>query len=73
MAQFLLLIPTGPNVGLTTISIGLVRAFERQGVRVGFAKPIAQPRPGRVEPERSTEIYGRQFTSTRRRRFARNG
>ena len=56
MADYLLLIPTGPNVGLTTVSIGLVRAFERQGVRVGFAKPIAQPRPGHVEPERSTEI-----------------
>jgi phosphate acetyltransferase len=56
MADFLLLIPTGPNVGLTSVSIGLVRAFERQGVRVGFAKPIAQPRPGHVEPERSTEI-----------------
>jgi phosphate acetyltransferase len=54
MADFLLLIPTGPNVGLTTVSIGLVRAFEREGVRVGFAKPIAQPRPG--ESERSTEI-----------------
>jgi phosphate acetyltransferase len=57
MVDFLLLIPTGPSVGLTTVSIGLVRAFERQGIRVGFAKPIAQPRPGRTSRlESSTEI-----------------
>jgi phosphate acetyltransferase len=57
MADFLLLIPTGPNVGLTTVAIGFVRAFEREGIRVGFAKPIAQPRlGGSGESERSTEI-----------------
>lgn len=58
MADFLLLIPTGPNVGLTTVSIGLVRAFEREGIRVGFAKPIAQRRTGAIgdASERSTEI-----------------
>ena len=47
MADFLLLIPTGPRVGLTTVSIGLVRAFEREGVRVGFVEAGGQPRSGR--------------------------
>jgi phosphate acetyltransferase len=57
MADFLLLVPTGPKVGLTTVSIGLLRAFEREGIRVGFAKPIAQPHPGQpAASERSTEI-----------------
>ncbi len=57
MAEYLLLIPTGPHVGLTTVSIGMVRAFEREGLRVGFAKPIAQQRSATAAaPERSTAI-----------------
>ncbi|HXX68459.1 MAG TPA: phosphate acetyltransferase [Polyangiaceae bacterium] len=57
MAEFLMLVPTAPHVGLTTISVGLVRAFEREGVRVGFVKPIEQPRSGRSGgSERSTNI-----------------
>jgi phosphate acetyltransferase len=56
-AEYLLLIPTGPHVGLTTVSIGMVRAFEREGLRVGFAKPIAQQRSRRTPAtERSTAI-----------------
>ncbi len=34
--------PTGRGVGLTSISLGLVRALDRVGVRVHFLKPIAQ-------------------------------
>lgn len=33
--------PAGRSVGLTTAALGLVRALDRQGVRVAFAKPIA--------------------------------
>jgi phosphate acetyltransferase len=55
MADHLLVIPTGPHVGLTTACIGLVRAFERERLRVGFAKPIAQLREA-SGAERSTEI-----------------
>lgn len=40
--QIFHLIPTRQNVGLTSISLGLVRALQHQGFRVGFAKPIGQ-------------------------------
>ncbi|PAU65024.1 MULTISPECIES: phosphate acetyltransferase [Pseudomonas] len=51
--------PTGFGVGLTSISLGLVRALERAGLKVGFFKPIAQPHPGDEGPERSTELIAR--------------
>ncbi len=41
MARTLFVAPAGRNVGLTTASLGLVRALDRQGVRVAFAKPIS--------------------------------
>jgi phosphate acetyltransferase len=37
----LLVAPAGRQVGLTTACLGLVRAFDRLGVRVAFAEPIA--------------------------------
>ncbi|HQD57954.1 MAG TPA: phosphate acetyltransferase [Candidatus Competibacteraceae bacterium] len=40
--QIFYLIPTRPNVGLTSVTLGLIRALQRQGLRVGFAKPVAQ-------------------------------
>ncbi|MFV0337030.1 MAG: phosphate acetyltransferase [Chthoniobacterales bacterium] len=46
MAQHTFLtIPVGSNVGLTSVSIGLVRTMERLGVDVGFFKALGQPRP----------------------------
>lgn len=47
----ILVAPAGRNVGLTSVCLGLVHAFERRGVRVAFAKPIAQPADG--TPDRS--------------------
>lgn len=41
MPRTLFVAPAGRNVGLTTASLGLVRALDRQGVRVAFAKPIS--------------------------------
>jgi phosphate acetyltransferase len=41
MPHTLLVAPAGRQVGLTTACLGLVRALDRQGVRVAFAKPIA--------------------------------
>lgn len=32
--------PAGRNSGLTTATLGLIRALDRQGLRVAFAKPI---------------------------------
>src|SRR5213076_1421747 len=40
----LLVVPTGPHVGLTSACLGLVRALDERGVRVGFLKPLGQPR-----------------------------
>ena len=48
MAQVLLVAPAGRQVGLTTACLGLVRALDRQGVRVAFAKPIAARGEDRV-------------------------
>ncbi|MGN6646888.1 MAG: phosphate acetyltransferase [Cytophaga sp.] len=39
------LAPVGPNAGLTSVSLGMVRAFERSGIKVGFAKPVADAWP----------------------------
>jgi phosphate acetyltransferase len=41
-----MLIPTGTSVGLTSISLGVIRAMEQKGVRLSVFKPIAQPRTG---------------------------
>jgi phosphate acetyltransferase len=51
--------PTGFGVGLTSISLGLIRSLQRTGLRVHFLKPIAQPHPGDTGPERSTELISR--------------
>ncbi|MBF7730402.1 phosphate acetyltransferase [Pseudomonas sp. N040] len=54
-----IIVPTGFGVGLTSISLGLVRALERTGLKVGFCKPIAQNPAGDNGPERSSELISR--------------
>jgi phosphate acetyltransferase len=50
VSRTLLLVPTGPYVGLTSACLGLLRALDQHGVRVGYVKPFAQPaREGRVD------------------------
>jgi len=50
MGRTLLVVPTGPAVGLTSTCLGLLRALDRRGVRAGFVKPLAQPHPqGRTD------------------------
>jgi len=46
--QTIVVAPAGRQVGLTTVCLGLVRALDRQGVRVAFAKPIAARGEDRV-------------------------
>ncbi len=46
MSRTIMLIPIGSGVGLTSVSLGVMRAMERKGVRVSFFKPIAQPHHG---------------------------
>lgn len=37
-----MLVPTGTNVGLTSVSLGVIRAIARQGLKLGVFKPISQ-------------------------------
>jgi phosphate acetyltransferase len=37
------LAPAAHDVGLTSVSLGLLRALQRDGIKAGFIKPVAQP------------------------------
>jgi phosphate acetyltransferase len=54
MKRTLFLAPASPSAGLTTVALGLVRALDRRGLRVGFYKPVGQFAPGEIE--RSTHF-----------------
>lgn len=54
--QVFFLAPTGFGVGLTSASLGLIRALERAGLKVGFCKLIAQNQHGDSGPERSSAL-----------------
>ncbi len=57
MPQTLFVVSTGiRGVGLTSVSLGLVRALQRANLQVAFCKPIAQPPPGYTGPERSSSL-----------------
>lgn len=56
MSRTIMLVPVGAGVGLTSVSLGVLRAMERKGVRVSFFKPIAQPRHGDEQPDLTTTI-----------------
>ncbi len=56
MSRTIMLIPTGTSVGLTSVSLGVIRAMERKGVRLSVFKPIAQPRSGGDTPDQTTTI-----------------
>jgi phosphate acetyltransferase len=49
------LVPISDEAGLTTMALGLVRALQLTGLKVGFVKPIAQPGAG-AEEDRSTHL-----------------
>lgn len=56
MPRRIMLIPVGTSVGLTSVSLGLVRVMQQQGLKVKFFKPVGQPRYGDKEAEKSTTI-----------------
>lgn len=62
MAIKLFLSPVSSSTGLTSISVGLLRALDEQGLKVAFVKPIAQIHKYDEGPERSTRIV--QNTTT---------
>ena len=39
------LAPTQPDVGLTSVSLGLLRALQRRGLKVAFCKPVTKRTP----------------------------
>jgi phosphate acetyltransferase len=55
----LFLAPSGFGGGLNSVSLGLIRALERAGLKVGFFKPIAQPFPLDQGRERSCVLVER--------------
>ncbi|MFS2221394.1 phosphate acetyltransferase [Pantoea sp. B65] len=56
MSRTIMLVPAGPGVGLTSVTLGVIRAIERKGVRLSVFKPIAQPRSDIAPPDRSAEL-----------------
>ena len=58
MKHAFFLAPAGTGAGLTTVSLGLVNALDRRGVRVAFFKPISQltDSVSGLELERSTHF-----------------
>lgn len=63
MARTLLAVPIGSRVGLTSACLGLLRALDRRGVRVGYVKPLAQPSADE-ESDRSADLV-RALTTLR--------
>jgi phosphate acetyltransferase len=56
MSHAFMLVSTGAGAGLTTVSLGMVRALDRLGIHTGFYKPVAQLHDGDYGPERSTRL-----------------
>ncbi|SJL83329.1 phosphate acetyltransferase [Vibrio palustris] len=61
MSRTIMLIPISSGVGLTSISMGTLRAAERKGVSVSFYKPISQPRQGGDGPDLTSTIVGQDI------------
>ncbi|WP_406667222.1 phosphate acetyltransferase [Gallaecimonas sp. GXIMD1310] len=53
MTRILMLVPANRRVGMTSVSLGLVRAMEREGVSVGYFKPLPQLRHQQVLSDHS--------------------
>jgi len=56
MSRTIMLVPIGVGVGVTSATLGVIRAIERTGVTINFFKPIAQPRKRHNGPEHTTSI-----------------
>lgn len=56
MSRTIMLTPTGTSVGLTSVSLGVIRAMEQKGVSLSVFKPIAQPRSGEDTLDATTRI-----------------
>ncbi|WP_425307991.1 phosphate acetyltransferase [Ammonicoccus fulvus] len=61
MSRRILLVPTNHQADLTSTSLGLVRALDEIGVKVGYLKPLAQIQSGRVG--RAADLMERVLTN----------
>ncbi len=52
MSRIIMLIPTGTSVGLTSVSLGVIRAMERKGVRLSVFKLSLSRVPVAMRPIR---------------------
>jgi phosphate acetyltransferase len=55
MTRTLLVVPVATGVGQARTCLGVLRALDRRGVKVGFVKAVAQPRRD-GGPDRSTTL-----------------
>ncbi|MEX0445713.1 phosphate acetyltransferase [Xenorhabdus sp. SGI246] len=56
MSRTIMLIPTGTSIGLTSVSLGVIRSMEQKGVRLSVFKPIAQQRSSGSQDRTTTII-----------------
>ncbi|QKX18332.1 phosphate acetyltransferase [Microbulbifer sp. YPW1] len=59
MSRTIMLVPISDGVGITSVSLGTLRALERNGVSVSFYKPIAETVHHEKNRDRSNEILRR--------------
>ncbi|MGL9733669.1 MAG: phosphate acetyltransferase [Symbiopectobacterium sp.] len=64
MPRTIMLIPTGTSVGMTSVSLGVIRSMEQKGVRLSVFKPIAQPRSGDNTPDQTITIIRANLSIT---------
>ncbi len=50
------IVPSGHDVGLTSVSLGLFQSLVNKGYKTGFLKPISQPHSSRSEIDRSKDL-----------------
>lgn len=56
MSRTIILIPTGSGVGLTSVSLGVIRAMEQQGIHLSVFRPIIQPRASNDSGDQTATI-----------------
>ena len=56
MSNKIMLVPVGFGVGLTSVSLGLLHACQREGIKVSHFKPISQPTRNIMKASRSEKM-----------------
>ncbi|WGL17050.1 phosphate acetyltransferase [Microbulbifer bruguierae] len=56
MSRTIMLVPISSGVGITSVSLGTLRALERNGVSVSFFKPVTEAVKNEKHRDRSNEI-----------------